>query len=194
MSNMHDTQLGFCDLMKRVEAGDAQAEQALIEQYGSHILKAIRRRLHPKMRIQYDSQDFCQAVWASFFAHRSEMGRFKSDRELLAFLGRMGRNKVVDEVRRRLMGQKSNINQTRSIHESELNFGHNLAGNSPTPSELAVAREQIERLTNGQPVKYRRILEMRASGATYKDIAERVGMNERNVRRVIERMERQIDN
>jgi RNA polymerase sigma factor (sigma-70 family) len=186
-------QQGFSDLMRRVEAGDVQAEQELIQQYGSHILRTIRRRLHPKMRIQYDSQDFCQAVWASFFAHRSVIARFKSDRELLAFLSRMGRNKVIDEVRRRLMGQKSNINQTRSLHESELAFEQNLAGSSPTPSQFAVAREQIERLTKDQPAHYRHILELRAGGATFKDIAEQIGMNERNVRRVIERIQRQLE-
>jgi RNA polymerase sigma factor (sigma-70 family) len=190
---MPEMQLSFSDLMQRVEAGDVAAERAVIEQYGTHILRVIRRRLHPRMRVQYDSQDFCQAVWASFFAHRSEMARFKSDRELMAFLGRMGRNKVVDEVRRRLMSKKDNIINTHSISDSGSGLEQNLVGNSPTPSQLAVAREQIERLFEGQPAKYRRIVEMRAEGATFKDIASQIGMNERNVRRVIERIERQIE-
>lgn len=190
---MPELQLGFSELMRRVEAGDAAAQRALIEQYGNHILRVIRRRLHPRMRVQYDSQDFCQAVWASFFAHRSEMARFKTDHELLAYLGRMGRNKVVDEVRRRLMSKKDNLNRTHSLNDSDAKLDQSLPGSSPTPSQFAMAREQIERLISGQPAKYRRIVEMRAAGATFKDIAERIGINERNVRRIIERLERQLD-
>ena len=189
---MPGANVDFAALMERVELGDAQAERTLIESYGSHILRAIRKRLHPRLRPQYDSQDFCQAVWASFFAHRSGMGRFKKDADLIDFLGGVAGNKVIDEVRRRLMGQKFNVNRECSFDEAERSFEQTLPGKSPTPSQFAVAREQIDRLMDGRPEKHRMIVELRAAGLTYKDIARQIDMNERNVRKVIERIERRL--
>ena len=178
--------------MERVESGDKQAERTLIDCYGAHILRAIRKRLHPRLRPQYDSQDFCQAVWASFFAHRSELGRFKSDSDLLDFLGGVAGNKVIDEVRRRLMGQKFDVNRECTFDEADTVFQHLLPSQTPTPSQFAVAHEQIDRLMEGRSEKHRLILKLRADGLTFKDIARQVDMHERNVRKVIERIERGI--
>jgi RNA polymerase sigma-70 factor (ECF subfamily) len=189
---MPDTPIDFAALMSRVELGDEDAEQELISRYGHHILSAIRRRLPDRMRAQCDSQDFCQAVWASFFARRGEFARFKSHHELLLYLGGVAGNKVVDEIRRQIVSQKRNARRECSLDESTFHFEQTLPGKMATPSQMAVAHEQIERLIDGRPQKHRRILELRAAGVTYKEIARQIDMDERNVRRVIERIERQI--
>jgi RNA polymerase sigma-70 factor (ECF subfamily) len=150
----------------------------------------IRKRLHPKLRPKYDSEDFCQAVWASFFADRGAFARFKSAADLTEFLGGVAGNKVVDEVRRRLMGQKFNVNRECSFQDT--GNEHALSAKSPTPSQLVVAHEQYDRLLDGRSQKHQMIVKLRADGLTYQDIARQIDMNERNVRKVIERIERRV--
>ncbi|MDG1897386.1 MAG: hypothetical protein P8J37_21020 [Fuerstiella sp.] len=52
------------------------------------------------VREQFDSHDFEQAVWASFFGHISVVERMDNENHLAAFLTRMASNKVIDAGRR----------------------------------------------------------------------------------------------
>lgn len=65
---MEQGQQVFASLMQRVREGSQDAAHELFQQYGPHILRIVRRKLHKTMRSKYDSSDFVQAVWASFFA------------------------------------------------------------------------------------------------------------------------------
>ena len=63
--------------------------------------------------------------------------------------------------------------------------GRQLAARQPSPSEVAVAEELWARLLRGLPEHHRQILELRRDGNTHQQIADRLGLNERTVRRVI---------
>ena len=76
----------FQDLLKKVGEGDHDATTTLVREYGSHILRAVRRRMSVRVRDRYDSEDFTQAVWASFFGHISVIQRIESEGELSARL------------------------------------------------------------------------------------------------------------
>ncbi len=82
----------FRQLLSRVADGDNEASAELVSEYGGHILKAVRRRMNRSLRDRFDSQDFEQAVWASFFGHISVVQRIDSSGELAGFLTRMARN------------------------------------------------------------------------------------------------------
>src|SRR5690606_8481400 len=84
----------FAKLIDQIQAGSEEAVQTLVDEYGSYLYRAIRRRLNRQIRSQYDSQDFAQAVWASFFRHRETIARFRKPGELAAYLGTMAGNKV----------------------------------------------------------------------------------------------------
>src|SRR5262249_36628315 len=84
----------FTALMQRVRSGSQDAAQQLVEQYGQHILRVIRRMLHKKLRSKFDSLDFQQDVWASFFADQPQK-TFDRPEALAAFLAKVARNKVL---------------------------------------------------------------------------------------------------
>lgn len=189
---MADSQHDFSSLMRRLEEGDNDAASELLELYGGHILRVIRRRLHSMMRAQFDSTDFYQAVWASFFKDETEIARFKTPDELIAFLGRVANNKVVNEVRRRMMSQKDNINRERSLDDTQRNIGTTLTDRADTPSQIAVANEQYELIVQGNNERDRQILSLKASGESCKSIAKKLEINERTVRRVIERVRQRL--
>lgn len=181
----------FRNLLEGLRAGSESSVRQLVDRYGVYIVKAVRRRLKRVLRTRFDSQDFVQAVWASFFAHRSQIADFDSPDEMIAFLATVASNKVRDEYRRNLAAQKRDLNREWSLASGDTAEGpasHDPVDPAPSPSELAIAAEQMGQMTSGQPSHYRRMVELRADGATFEEIAEELGVSERNVRRVLQRL------
>ena len=97
---MSEEQEEFANLMQRLRNGSEEAARELLDRFGSYILRVVRRRLSRELRSKYDSVDFVQAVWASFFAEDSQDRRFDHPDALIAFLATLAQNKVIDAVRR----------------------------------------------------------------------------------------------
>jgi RNA polymerase sigma-70 factor (ECF subfamily) len=184
---MPDSQDEFATLMRRLEEGSADAARELFERYGPHIRRVVRRKLHQKLRSKFDSLDFVQDVWASFFAATDRPRRFEQPEALIAFLARVAHNKVVATFRQRFQTDKYNVNRERSL-DSAVVGPTDLAAREPSPSQLAVAHEQWDRLLKGQPLHYQRILILLRQGKTHQEIARELDLNEKTVRRVIQKL------
>ena len=176
----------FRRLLEQVQSGSQDAMCQLIERYAPHIVHVVRRNLKRAIRAKFDSVDFVQAVWASFFAAPQEGVRFDRPEDLVKYLSAIAHNKVVDEVRRRMQTNKYNINRERSLEDSTLHLSRRLASQEPSPSEVAVADELWRRLICDLPAHHQQILELRRAGHTLQQIADQLGLNERTVRRVIQ--------
>lgn len=183
----------FMELMSRVREGCPDAIQELVDTYGRYVLIAVRRHLNDKMRNQYDSIDFSQAVWGSFFRLADECQQFEDPSQLIAYLVRISRNKVIDECRKRLHTQRYDVSREQRVPSTGVREDRRLRGAVPTPSAIVTAKERWERILENQPDAFAHALRLRASGATFAEIAEATGLNERHVRRVIKRLESQID-
>lgn len=187
----------FTELMSRVREGATEAirEDAmkeLVETYGRHVLIAVRRHLSDRIRNQYDSVDFSQAVWGSFFRLAEACPDFSTPKQLVAYLARISKNKVIDECRKRLKTQRYDVTREQQVPGSGIKEDRRRRGAIPTPSAIVTAKERWEQLVENQPDQLGSILRMRASGATFDEIAEATGMNERHIRRVIKRLESRI--
>jgi RNA polymerase sigma factor (sigma-70 family) len=173
----------FSALMEQVRLGSPQAAEQLWQKYGPYVVHVVRRSLHRRVRSQFDSQDFAQAAWASFFNHLPEARRFDTPGALVGFLSKLARNKVVTE-HRRLHGTDRGVQLERRLDDSAAASEY-IDARTPTPSQEAVADELVERLTAGQPPLYGRIVRMRREGFTAVEIAEREKTSTRTVRRVL---------
>lgn len=178
----------FRELMDRVRKGSEEAAWELVNQYGESIRRAVRRALHERLRSKFDSLDFVQIVWNSLFRGRDKLGRFGRPEELTAYLVAMARNKVGMEVRRRLMSEKHGVKHEESLEQLQASGNINIPSRQPAPVDVAIAHEQWDRLLEGQPPHYRRIVQLRLQGNTYRKIADTVGVDERTVRRVLEKL------
>jgi RNA polymerase sigma factor (sigma-70 family) len=159
-----------------------------VERYGAHILRIVRRKLNRCLRPKFDSADFVQAVWASFFALPLDRYRFDQSEALVAFLMGLARNKVVEVVRQRLQTQKYNVNRERALDDEVDCAAGDLVAREPTPAEVAIAREEWDRLLGEQPTHYRQILVGLRDGYTQQEVAGQLGLNERTVRRVVQKL------
>lgn len=175
MTNDHD----FVDLMAKVRSGDQAAAWELIEVYGTHVLKVIRRTLNRQLRPKFDSQDFVQAVWKSFFCDRDKLLAMQSPAQLVRYIQAVARNKVIDETRR-CQTAKANVAREEGFDEA--------ISNEPRPSEVAIVRETWERLVADQSAEHRKVVEMRFQGYTYVEIAEKLNIHKRTARRVIDNL------
>src|SRR5713101_9460007 len=96
----------FKQLLEAIQDGSEEAARTFLDKYGSYILKVIRRRLAPRLRSKFDSSDFLQDTWASFFRDPPPPDAFSDPEALLAFLAQMARNKVDQTNRQRLQRRR----------------------------------------------------------------------------------------
>lgn len=177
----------FLDLFQRCRAGSEDAARELFDRYRPHVLRVIRRRLHSSLRAKFDSIDFTQDVWASFFAMLGEPLSFESPAALVAYLAKIAEHKVVETFRQHMQTQKFDITRERSLHDDAERVGQ-IATCQPRPSELVIAEEKWQELLRDQPDYCRQILVMLRDGYTQREIAEHLHVNERTVRRLLKRL------
>jgi RNA polymerase sigma factor (sigma-70 family) len=186
-TSMSERNPEFSNLMMRILEGDKDAASELYFLYGPHILKAVRRRLHPKLRSKFDSLDFVQDVWASFFRRIPEGRNFAGPEELILFLATMARNKVVQTVRARMLREKHNVN--REVPPEQFPQGiDGFFANQKTPSEAFMDREAWDQFLKKQPLAYRRIFLLLREGKSSSTIADELGISQRTVNRVLRKI------
>jgi len=188
-----DAQREFADLMRRVREGSPEAARELAEVYGPHIFRVVRRRLTKRLRTKFDSSDFVQSVWASFFAVQPATVSFDTPENLIAYLVTIARNKIVDEIRQRHVSIKRNINRERSLDGSAAFQAEALEARQPTPSQLAVAKEQWEAWLRKVPSHHEHVLHLLRQGNTQREIAQKLGVDVKTVRRVIHKLAPEYD-
>jgi|SRR5579864_1857720 len=173
----------------RIKDGDEDAARELLARYEAEVRLVVRRQLPRLLRSRFDSLDFLQSVWGSFFQRiRTGPADFEDSRHLVAFLARAAKNKVIDEYRR-AASQKHDMHREESIWPD----GHSpreLADNVDSPSEVVQAREVFRQLRELLPADRRNILELKAEGLSSREIGDRLGVSERTVQRVLEDLRR----
>lgn len=177
----------FHTLMQQVLTGSEEAAQELFRDYEPYLLKVIRRRLDKRMRSKFDSLDFAQDVWASFFAELPEKRSFASPEELVAFLTTLARNKVVDAVRRRVQTNKHDIDREQSLDDSRRFDKEKLPADQQTPSQIMMSQEEWPAFLSKLPLVYRQIFIMLREGITQEAIARELGLHPRTVNRIVMR-------
>ncbi len=180
------------DFLKRIQAGDEGAARELLQRFEAEVRLVVRRQLPRLLRSRFDSLDFLQSVWGSFFRRmRTSPTEFEDSRHLVAFLARAAKNKVIDEYRR-AASHKHNMHREEPLW-ADGNRPREVAGSNDTPSEVAEAHEALVRMRELVPEEKRSILELKAEGYSSKDIGEKLGISERTVQRVLEELRRRME-
>jgi DNA-directed RNA polymerase specialized sigma24 family protein len=82
----------FRTLMRGVLDGNPEAAERLCRDYQKSILRMVRHRLPDRLRTRFDSLDFVNDVWASFFADLPRHTRLDDPDSFAAYLIAMARN------------------------------------------------------------------------------------------------------
>jgi RNA polymerase sigma factor (sigma-70 family) len=186
--NQNDQDTEFTDLIRRVFAGDEGAARTLVDDYQCVVLQAVRRRLSRQLRSRFDSLDFMQDVWASFFAKPPANCHSLKPREFVAVLAQIARNKVVDAVRRGQAAKRNNGRRENSLDELGRKEHELLVALQSTPSQALKGQDHWEQLLDDQPLVYRRILVQLRRGKTSAEVATELDIDTRTVQRFICRL------
>jgi len=184
MSSQEDRD--FTDLMRRVMNRSDAAARELVERFGPRVLRMVRKRLPRALRSKYDSLDFVQAVWASFFVLPRERLQFDSPDDLGPYLGEMAANKVVDVIRQRLQGVKYKADREQVAEEL-----NDLTKSMPSPEAIAIAREEWHKILHNEPSHNQRMLKDLAEGTDTEEVARQHGFSPKTVKRLVRRMRRE---
>jgi RNA polymerase sigma factor (sigma-70 family) len=184
------------DLIARAKAGDETAIREFLSRFEPEVRMMVRGRLPRMLRTQFDSMDFVQAVWQSFFADlRSSSRQFENVHHLRGFLAGVARNKVYEEHRRLTRTKKHALAREQSLYVRRGSREVELAliSPEPTPSQAVQASDRLAQLVARCSPLEAQVITLRHQEMTFDEIARRTGVSERSVRRIIdearERME-----
>jgi RNA polymerase sigma factor (sigma-70 family) len=179
----------FNDLMTRAKSGDPAAIRVFLSRFEWEVRMMVRARLPRKLRIRFDSMDFTQAVWQSFFSDlRTKAPDFENIQHLRAFLKGMVWNKVQEQHRRLTQTEKCDLSREERLYirRGDRDVPRAVVSPEPSPSQTFQAHDRLVQLTAGRGPGEVAVIRLRHQGLTIDEIAARTGLHERTVRRFIE--------
>jgi RNA polymerase sigma factor (sigma-70 family) len=177
------------DLLSRARAGDEAAIRDFLSRFEQEVTTMVRSRLPRKLRTQFDSTDFVQAVWKSLLVESGpDSLDFEDVDHFRCYLYGMVRNKVSEQQRRLTKTAKYNLAREERLYirRGDREVAREVVSPEPSPSKVYQATDRMAQLTAGMSPREVEILTLRRQGLTLSEIADRTGINERSVRRVIE--------
>ncbi len=178
--------------LARIQAGDEDAARELLCHYEAEVRLVVRRQLPRLLRSRFDSIDFLQSVWGSFFQQvREGNAQFEDSQHLVGFLASVARNKVVDEYRQAGSAKRDLKREVPLWNDADQ--PREVATAAATPSQVLEALDVFERLRQMLPESRREILDLKAGGLTTREIGERLDLSERTVQRVLEELRQRVE-
>lgn len=176
----------FKVLMKRLGDGDATAAQLVVDRYGLHVTRAIRRRFRTrKMRVLYGTEDCMQSVWGSIFSDVNRVSKIETPQHLMQYLAKVAGNKLIDRDRN-LRAQCNDVYRECGLPDTASPDHGAMANNDLTPSQAVAIDDEWEVRTKGLSTEKRTILNLHRQGHTSDEIAEQTDRSGRGIRRVIQ--------
>ncbi len=149
----------------------------------------VRARLPKRLRSQFDSADFVQAIWQSFFTDLVHRGpNFQKVVHLRRYLAGVARNKVYEQHRRLTRTEKYDIRREERLYirRGDREVPLDVISPGPSPSQAAQARDRLDHLIAGLSQREIDVIELRRLGLTFEEIAAQTGVKERTARRIID--------
>jgi RNA polymerase sigma factor (sigma-70 family) len=174
-------------LLEKLSSGDDAAAEDVFRAYEPYLRMVVRRQLSPGLRAKFDSMDVVQSVWVHALKGFREAGwRFADATHLRSFLLQITRHRFIDRLRRH--GRA--LDRERPLSESDAE--EVLADSGPAPDEALQADELWEQMLDLCPPAHQAILRLKRQGAATAEVAERMGLHEGSVRRILNDLARRL--
>lgn len=177
-------------LIEGLRRGEGQVIREFCEQYGSALERLADRHLAPGLRRRIGPEDVVQSACRTFL-RRARAGQFQlEDSEALwQLLCAITLAKVREQVRfhrrqRRGIGQEQPL-----VGEADSQAGFQPVDSGPSPAEAAEFADQYEQVLAGLDDEERQVLELKLQEHTNDQVAGRLGLSERTVRRLVKRVQ-----
>jgi RNA polymerase sigma-70 factor, ECF subfamily len=185
----------FDDVMGRLRAGDQAAAREIFHRFVDKLIRLARNRFDAVLRRKVDPEDVVQSAYKSFFL-RYAAGKLEVHDwgNLWGLLTMLTLRKCLHRVEYHRAGRRD-VRREAAAHAGAAGTEPwwEAVAREPTPEEGAVLAETVEQLLRGLTEDERPILQLSLQGYTTQEISEQLRKPERSVRRVRERIKKQLE-
>jgi RNA polymerase sigma-70 factor (ECF subfamily) len=179
-------------LVDRWRDGDDFAATELYERYFERLMRVVSSHLLGRYQKRVEPEDVLQSAFRTVFRRISEGEfRFEDDADIWKLLVTVVLNKLRNQVRHMNAGRRD----IRREAFGDSDFDGHLASQLSQPPHIEVAVEFAELMQDIFPLlpeNERTLLQLRLEGYTQKEIAERMDVTDRTIRRLWERVRQRI--
>jgi RNA polymerase sigma-70 factor (ECF subfamily) len=185
----------FNDVMARLRAGDEAAAREIFQRFVRRLVRLTQCQLDRVMRSKVDPEDVVQSAYKSFFLRYGE-GKLEVESwdNLWSLLTLITLRKCLDRVNyHSTAGRDAQREAVAQPGAAGSEPWWEAIARDPTPEEAAVLAETVEQLLRDLNAEERPVLEMSLQGYTTQEISQRLVLAERSVRRLRERVRKQLE-
>jgi RNA polymerase sigma-70 factor (ECF subfamily) len=175
-------------LLNRWRSGDEDAARELFQIYEERLLGLARQRISQRFGSRLDPEDVVQSVFRTFFT-RSKEGKFQVEKadDVWKLLARITVHKTFRQIAFH-RAAKRNVNMEKTQGDDPHDYVLSLLDRGPTPEMANQFLDQVEHLVNRLSPNHREILELRMQGYKDVEIAEKLNVSDRTIRRAMEQV------
>ena len=168
--------------------GDPDASQKVFDQYVDKMVAMARKRISQRLASRIDAEDVVQSVFRTFF-HRTKEGEFEfhDPEDICKTLAKITMHKVFRQVAHHQAAKRDASRELGSGDDGQ-DLVVNLVSREPSPEETTELLDHMENFLSKLKPQEREILELRMQGFSTVDIAKRLGILDRKIRRLMERL------
>jgi RNA polymerase sigma factor (sigma-70 family) len=176
----------IAELIEKCRLGDAAATEVVFARYINRLTGLARTRLSRKLAARFDPADVVMSAYRSFFIGLREHGFvIAEEAELWQLLVQITLRKLYRQAARHRAAKRDASREMQNSVGAGLI--PSLAGREPRPEEAVAIGEEVELLLGQLSPSGRRIVELRLQGYEIAEIAREIEVNERTVRRWLDR-------
>jgi RNA polymerase sigma-70 factor (ECF subfamily) len=183
----------FAELLDGLRRGDEGAAQELFRRYAGRLIGLARSRLSDQLRGKVDPEDVMQSVFKSFF-RRQAAAEYELDSwdSLWSLLTVITLRKCGYRTRH-FRAARRDVRREQTVDAADAAADWQALAREPSPDEAAALTETVEQLLRGLDERERAIVELALQGLKAPEISPQVGVAERSVYRVLERVKGRLE-
>ena len=173
------------ELLEAWMNGSENAAATIFERYHARLTALVRAKLSRKLARRVDPEDVLLSAYRSFFVTtRDRRALSVANGDLWPLLTTFVLRKLARQVRHHTADRRSVDHEQVSSPD----WAQGMLQRGPTAEHAAVLLEEVERLMSRLDATAREVLVLTLQGQDANMIAGRLGLNERSVRRALERI------
>jgi RNA polymerase sigma-70 factor (ECF subfamily) len=168
--------------------GDQDAARQIVERYIDRLLVLARRRISQRLASRVDAEDIVQSVFRTFFV-RLKDGRFvfQEEDDLCKLLVRITLHKTLRQVAFHKAAKRDpNLETNQGEHHREQLLA--VLDREPSVEDALAFEDELDKFLAPLSEQEQQIIRMRLQGYTNDEIAQELGLYDRKIRRVMERV------
>jgi RNA polymerase sigma factor (sigma-70 family) len=178
------------ELIDGLRAGDPEAELAFWRRYGPALERVAQRRLAPKLQARVGPDDVAQSACRTFLRRaRGGEFHFPDSAALWKVLCAIALTKVREQARFHGRRKRSVDREAPTADGDE---GRDVAGTGPAPDEAVEIADQMQALLASLDEQERQVVELKLEDLSNDEVALRLNLSERTVRRALKRVEARL--